>query len=233
LIVPLAAAVIWQSRRRDSFVPVVMMLSGLAAFVLLVGQKGSYYAIYLAPLCDGVVAIALAQMASVVGREGFWWRYAKALMIVISVISVLAMVSIAVMSPPPGDMEKVALRIARLAPPGSTLVGPQTYWFGLSDHRFLSWEWVSYRHRLGGAASFADAMQTLHPDILIIDDNLHIQSGEPGAPGSVSSFWLERWWSKRDLEALLSARGQLLDTISTRAYGLVEVYALTWREEAH
>ena len=134
------------------------------------------------------------------------------------------------MSPPPGDMEKVALRIARLAPQGSTLMGPQTYWFGLSDQRFLSWEWVSYRQRFGGAASFADAMQAFHPDILIIDDHLRnfIQSGEPGPPGSVSSFWLERWWSKRDLEALLSARGQLLDTITTRAYGPVEVYALTW-----
>ena len=230
LSVPLAAAVIWQSRRRDSFVLVVMMLTGLAAFVLWVGTKLDYYAIYLTPLCDAVLAIALAQMVSVEGKKGFWWRRSKAITISILVASVLVMVPVVAMSPPPGDMEKVALRIARLAPQGSTLMGPQTYWFGLSDQRFLSWEWVSYRQRFGGAASFADAMQAFHPDILIIDDHLRnfIQSGEPGPPGSVSSFWLERWWSKRDLEALLSARGQLLDTITTRAYGPVEVYALTW-----
>jgi hypothetical protein len=208
----------------------MMMLTGLAAFVFLVGEKLYYYFITVTPLCDAVIAIALVQMADVVGRKGFWWRRGKVLMISISVASVLAMASIVAMSPPLGDMEKVALRTAQLAPEGTTLMGPQTYWFGLSDHRFLSWEWVSYRQRFGDAASFADAMQALHPDILIIDDHLRsfIQPGEPGPPGSVSLFWLERWWSKRDLEALLSARGQLLDTIATKAYGLVEVYALTW-----
>lgn len=119
-------------------------------------------------------------------------------------------------------------RINRVVHPGDTIIGSQTYWFGLYDHPYYSWEKLAYYKRFYPTSSLADAFNAFRPDILIIDNHLRqfiIHRKEKSKWSYGKHLALEA----DELGAVIAHRGKLLDQFDGGGYGTVQIFRLNFR----
>jgi len=198
-----------------------MMFLGLALFVR---NKIAYYGILVTPAFDLLLAAFLVQTPVVLHPMRGWALAAKggaALMVVASIAFNL--------SPLRADQSRAYLEVQRRIDASirqsDRVMGPQTYWFGLTTNEYLSWEQLIYYQRYLPGATLRAALEEFRPDVFIIDAHLdQFILDEPGTQLYEQYLRLP----KGELAEALSEEAELIDTFWGGPYGQVRVYRFHW-----
>jgi hypothetical protein len=203
---------------------VVTTVAVILAVSLFMRTKIVYYAILISP----AIALVLARFIS----ESFdSWRtrstksqhalVAGAGLLVASIVLTLP----DILHDGTGQYRSVQKRIDDSILPHESIMGAQTYWFGLYDHRYVSWEQLVYFRRYAPGSTLADEMREFKPDIFIEDG--HIRQFIGDAEGA-SPYFQGLRLPRKELARLLSEQGTLVTSFDGGSYGWIKIYRLQW-----
>jgi 4-amino-4-deoxy-L-arabinose transferase-like glycosyltransferase len=232
-LLPIAAAALlyslarWRSLGASGATLVVLAVGLGLAGALLISQKHGHYAIFFTPAFDLVTAFVLLRQP---WREPLGPRRERLLLLGIAVLLAAHLgSSLADMQPDRSvSYARVQARINALVEPGDVLIGTQTYWFGLPDHTYYSWESLIYYRRRVPQAGLEEALRALAPapDVLVIDGHIEEYLSDDASGGT--AYWQGLRLSRRELEELLARRARLLADFHDEVYGRVRVYRFEW-----
>ncbi|MGH2459326.1 MAG: ArnT family glycosyltransferase, partial [Chloroflexota bacterium] len=197
---------------------IVIFLALAFGFAALIRFKVTEYDVLIAPAADLVVAGYLCHlMAGPPLRSRS--RMIKLTLIPLagSLALALAVTIAGLASPGLSDYQTVVANLQATVAPGASVMGPQTYWFGLTDHSYLSLEQIAYFQSFTPGASVEDALRSLHPDYLILDR----QSDQfvVADRATLPPFFTFLYVSKPGLVTFLSAHARLAREVKTTTYG--------------
>jgi 4-amino-4-deoxy-L-arabinose transferase-like glycosyltransferase len=128
---------------------------------------------------------------------------------------------------PMPDYRATLAQVERAVPAGRSIMGVQTFWFGIPDRQYFSWEQLVYYQLCVPGSSLTDALEALRPDMFIIDRDMEsfaIADDKSQLTESGQSLYLP----KAELDAFLDQRARLVANISTRTFGDVRIYEIDW-----
>lgn len=109
---------------------------------------------------------------------------------------------------------------------GEKLLGSQTYWFGLYDHAYISWEELYYYQNFRPGSSVAETFAYYRPDVFLIDS--HLQEfiyPETEEMQGIHPYHLPQG----ELGAFLQAYAEET-IIETPFYGPLRLYRIHWED---
>lgn len=229
LIAVMAAIIaLWRMQRSKHVQAFTMFAASFVAFAFLIRNKIPYYLILITPFSNVLLGAWIEQTL----REGvvttFWLKRAKAITYSAVVASLLIAGVELALTPPPGDVDLVAERVEQVLPEDALVMGTHTYWFGLHDNLYRTWQQIRAYRRFNPDATFDEAARTLRPDVLIIDD--HMRTFILEDPESAPRYARERHLLKKDVDDFLARRGTLVDQFDTAAYGTIEIHTINWHD---
>jgi hypothetical protein len=104
-------------------------------------------------------------------------------------------------------------------------MGSQTYWFGLRDHTYYSWEQLDYYRRFAPGSPLEVALAEFAPDVFVLDGHMReylVEGNETTLYSDLSIL------SRSDLEGILDRHGVLVDDFDGGSYGRVQIYRMDW-----
>jgi len=230
-LIAVVAAIIalWRTQRSKHVQAFTMFATSFAIFALLIRNKMPYYLILIAPFSNILLGAWIEQTLRDDVVTTFWLKRAKAITYSAIIVSLLIAGAEFALTPPPGDVGLVAKRVEQVLPAGGLVMGTHTYWFGLYDHPYRTWQQIRAYRRFNPDASFDEAARALHPDVLIIDN--HMRTFILADPESAPRYARERHLLKEDVDSFLARRGTLADQFETAAYGTIEIYTISWQDK--
>lgn len=222
LLVVAVASLLQQSSRGARSLAILATVLALS-YTLFVRNKVPYYAILATPAFDIAVAGLVADELSRQWRRRVIDYARRALILGLCLASVVRAVGSSIY-PYHRDYQETLARIDAVVSPGENILGPQTYWFGLYEHDYDSWEEIVYYQRYSQGDSLDQALGTLHPDVLIVDGYVRIVSDD-------ERLTMYDQYVSLDLDQLksfVSAHGSLLTHFDGGVYGEVSVYHIEW-----
>jgi len=230
LAVLIAIVRLYFNRGKATRALLVLALAMILSHALLVRNKFFYYAILATPSIDLLLAAFLIEETRAV-RGGLRRRWIGLAM---ACLALGASVGLYVL-PLRTDQYRVYLqaqsRINATIRPGDVMMGSQTYWFGLRDHTYYSWEQLVYYRRYAPGSSLEAAMAEFAPDVFVLDGHIREYLTE-GSEGEAALYSGLLALSRPDLEQLLLRRGALVDEFDAGSYGRIQIYRMTWSESA-
>jgi hypothetical protein len=200
----------------------IMAAVTVLGFAILVRNRNFMYLIEITPALDICAAAALADVWKRARRRPEW-LVAGAAFATVVVVHTLAR-NVQLLYPNrSAAFARVEQRIGASIRPGDTIIGSQTYWFGLAAHQYYSWEQLVYLRRYRPGTSATQALASLRPTVLIRD--AHWDQFILDEPGPSLYQRLLRV-PKTELETWLSAHAVLVDDFDGEGYGRVRVYRL-------
>jgi 4-amino-4-deoxy-L-arabinose transferase-like glycosyltransferase len=229
MILIIAWAAVTLMRRHSEVDKTLLVLNTalIGGVTLLFRNKNAFYAILFTPAIDLMVGafLLLNLQQPWYGRFRDYARYALILGIcIVAILPIWPTLQI--------DSWKAYQQaqgyVNQFAQPDDSIMASQTFWLGLHEHDYYSWESLIHYQRYAPGSTLEDALQELRPDLLIIDRNLDVLiSDEPG--GSVYSEHLNL--PRSEMEAFLGRNASLLGMLDVDHYGPIRVYRLAWGEE--
>lgn len=219
-----AIIVLCKQRSQDARILVVLNGFLIAGGVLLIRNKAPYYAILFTPAID----LLIASLVLKVSRQP--WRgspanYISRVLVWGGCLAGIALNLSLLRYDYRGVYQAVQKRIDEAVQPGESIMGPQTYWFGLYEHSYYSWEGLVYYRRYAPGSTVDDALREFHPDILIMDTDWG--SNVLDQPGD-SPYSRHLWLPRQEMEAFLDRWADLVVEFDGAAYGQVRVYRIAW-----
>ena len=206
----------------------------VAAFVALVRSKHLYYAILLFPAIDLLLAALIDRL---LGQAGRWRRQGRrrighGLTLAAALVGgTLLATSVRGLAParedPMPDLRTTLASLRQAIPAGRVIMGSQTYWFGLREERYLSWEQLVIYRRAAPGSTLAEAFAALRPDYFLLDGHIRyfVVDDAPRLDEYRRSLALPR----AELNAFLARQARLVAVIKTEKSGDIQVYELVWR----
>ncbi len=226
-LVPLAIwAVVVLGRRRSEADQSILVLNGtlLAGASVLIRNKIGFYAILFTPALDLMIAASLLWLLRRTRSSRFWHLAVRA-MVCFPVVVIGAQHISLLQTDYMEAYQTVQSRIVQAVQPADAVLGSQTYWFGLYDHVYYSWEQLVYYQRYVQGSTLEDALQALRPDILIIDGHMSgFISDRPGK--SPYSKFLRL--SRTEMECFLDDHAQIIMAIDNDIWGNIRVFRIAW-----
>jgi 4-amino-4-deoxy-L-arabinose transferase-like glycosyltransferase len=222
------AAVALMRRHSEADKTLLVLNAALIAGVtLLFRNKVAYYAIMFTPAIDLMVGAFLLQSL----QQPWYGRfrdYARATLIwVFCILTIVHTLSALRMDSWKAYQEAQGF-INQAVQPGDSIMSSQTFWLGLHEHDYYSWESLIHYQRYAPGSTLEDALEELRPDILIIDRHLNnFISDEPGESGYAKHLHLQR----TEIEGFLSHNATLIGMLAIDHYGPIRVYRIAWSEE--
>jgi Dolichyl-phosphate-mannose-protein mannosyltransferase len=213
----------WQLRRSG-----IMAAGATVAFALLIRNQYRMYLIQLTPALDVCAGVVLSAWWSK------WRHYPERILAVSTLSAVLVVHAVASnIQLLRRDMSEVfsvvERRLTRSIRPRDTIIGSQTYWFGLQDHEYYSWEQLVYLRRYRPELSASQALGVLKPTVLIRDAHWdQFLRDDPGPTLYQRLLTVPR----TELETWLAQHAEVVDDFDGDHYGRIRVYRLDWSEEA-
>ncbi len=208
----------------DDVALIVLAVSVFFFQALLIRNRPLYYAILLTPAFDLLLGAYLAdllrwpQRRSIVGLGG-------RLLAVSLCVATIVMTLLPLSANGTQACREVEEKIRGVAKPGESIMAPQTYWFGLHDHPYRSWEMLIYYWRYKPQATLEDALREFHPDLFIVDGHLEFFiSDDPGSSAYLRGLSLPR----TELASFLGRHASLVDDFDGGPYGRVRVFRFDW-----
>ena len=129
-----------------------------------------------------------------------------------------------------GDGERlyalVDQRLRQVVRPGESVLGTQTFWFSLHDHRYYSWEELVYYRRYKPESSLEDAFRALRPDIFVFDEHLDSFTADTEGESTYSSYLR---LPRTELKAFLKQHARMVGAFTVASpYGHIEVWRIAW-----
>lgn len=223
----IGAAVVFLLVRRSRVDRMLLTFVGtaLVGFVLFVGYKTSLYAILFYPffmLMVAEVAVSLLRRGSNGTMQRVFVGGLLLMFLFVRVWRTQAAVSGS------GDYNYYAIteRMRAVIPQDARVVGTPNWWLGLSEYDYVSSLGLTF-YRENSGYSLTQAMETMHPDILIVDNwqrRLLRNEGDPALEGMLEFYKLPR----QEFEDFLALRGEKLLTFADPWHGAFEIYAIDW-----
>lgn len=208
---------------------ILAIAAGLVlSFVLLVRNKMFYYAILLTPALDILAAVFLSGLTRNVPGKQRWRLIQQA----VGWILYGASLSVFSISSQPDYLaihDAVQARLLEVIPAGSSIMGSQTYWFRLYQHRYYSWESLVYYQRYDKESTLEQAMEAVHPDIFIFD--AHLSGFVSDRPGE-SMYGKFLRLSRTELTQFLEKHATLISSFDAPLYGPVYIWKINWDRKA-
>lgn len=230
LLIPLvlwAAAVLTRERSTTGRTLVVLSAVLVAACSLFVRNKAYYYLILITPAIDMMAAALVLDVSQQPWTRRFG-DYARRAIVWGLLLGSLALNVTLVQENMVADYEAAQEQLNAIIQAGEAIMGPQTYWFGLYDHRYYSWEELVYYRRYAPGSTVEDALREFRPDVLIIDSGWNAFITE--RPGD--SLYLEHLWLPRaEMDAFLSRHAELAGSFDNAYYGHFRIYRISWGTE--
>lgn len=125
------------------------------------------------------------------------------------------------------DYQLTQESINRVVEPNDVVMGPQTFWFGLYNQPYYSWEKLVYYRRAFPGSTLEDAFKEFRPTIFIIEAHLNsfvisTDTNENSLYGKFLSLPAE------ELETFLTSYAELIADFDGGVYGPVQVYRIHW-----
>jgi hypothetical protein len=207
----------------------VFVVALISSAILLIRNKLFYYAILYAPALEMMLAAFLLHFVQQPWR-GRLRDYASHIVVWGCMLGLVVLNLNPLWTWRNGYQlyQSAQVRIAGNIQPEDSIISTQTYWFGLYDHTYYSWEELVYYQRYAPGSTLEDALRELQPTILIIDD--HWRSYITDEPGNTIRTQQLRL-SASEMQAILHRYAELLDEFEVDHYGLIQIYRLDWQEE--
>lgn len=204
----------------------LLVLSGtlFTGFILLVRNKFPYYVILFTPVLDLLVAwVLVAEFSRLWEKRA--WNYLRRALILGLILGALIRVFVSLQVDYYADYLETQAQINAFIESGERIMGPQTYWFGLYEHDYDSWEELVYYQRYQPDSTLEEAFGFYRPDILIVDGHLkNFIRDDVGE--TLYSEYLRL--PQSELKAFLEAHAQLVSEFDSGIYGWVQIYRLLW-----
>lgn len=230
-ITVLAACTLYWWNSQNTKILFLMLIVSLITFSLLIRNKMFYYAILITPLSDIFLAVWLQEMSRLDTQLSFWLKRLKAFVISTLIATCGIPVYLVFSSPSPADLEFTENRIKQAIPANASIMGPQTYWLELYDHQYFSWQQILVHDVLNSTDSVEAALVALHPNILIIDDDMRqyiLSNNIEALRSGFERYTWERRISKEELEGFLTQHADLLDDFVSTSYGRIQIFLIRW-----
>lgn len=225
VVVAATFVVLWSVRSPSPVRHVPLFMAGvlLGAFALLVRNKLGYYTIHVTPAFDLVIALFLGRLA---GMSDSRSRERLAGVLTVACLGVTMGLNVSTLrSDGSRVFADVLTRVVSVVEPRDVVMGTQTYWLGLSDHRYYSWEQLVYYKRHAPTSTLQDGLREFRPDIFILDG--HLEQFLQDTPDTrLYSGHLDI--SRQELLRVLSGQARLVTDFEGGVYGRVRVYRIRW-----
>jgi len=222
----MALVAVWLRASKSDKTLLVLAASHFLAFSLLVRAKNDYYLILVSPMLDLVLAVFLVSWACRLWHVSLWSRLRTALSLGLVLASAMLSLTSA-LDNPMDDYRAVTKQLAAIVPPDSSVMGSQTYWFELPNHRYLSWEQLVFYQRQFPGSTLTDALFALQPDYLVIDRQMRAYIGDgPAEVYNYESFQL--LVSRTELQRFLDSHSRAVADVDTWTYGELRIYRLEY-----
>lgn len=205
-----------------------------AESVGIFAYKADYYEILFTPLTDLMTAALLVMIwtrADVARADSRWRDMAAFDAALVAIFASLVLSMAGLVSPlqqdAKADYEEVNAELRSVLPAGSTLIGDYTFWFGLTDHHFISYQALLHQNGGKGGGSFVDAYRSLGADYLITGNRLHqVMVDDPSK--------LRAWASSDAIpragwDAFIDGYGEPVASFHTQTFGDTNVYRIRTR----
>jgi hypothetical protein len=117
-------------------------------------------------------------------------------------------------------------QVNALVSAGDTVLGPQVYWFGLSDHPYLYMEQLAYYRHYHPQATLEDALQHYRPSLFIEDS--HLRGYVEGSALDESSLFGYLALDRSDLERILAKYARRVAEFDSGIFGETRLYRFNW-----
>jgi len=195
--------------------------------ILLIRNKLWFYAILFTPALDIAVAAFLLRLLRPPWRRRVRDLLGRALALGLCVGSLA--LNLSALRTDYGELFRSAqARVEAAVRPGDTIMGLQTFWFGLHDHVYYSWEALVYYQRAAPDSTVEEALAAFRPDLWITDSAVELSISDEARDDSPYSQHLRL--SRRELDAVLRQRATLAVDYDSGYYGQVRVYRIEWEE---
>lgn len=215
-------------RRRSAQDETLLLLAAalLGSYILLVRLKPGYYAIFLTPLMLVIAANYLLQMLRTPwqGRIG---DYLGRLAWGLALLSLAMNLSVLRQDAYASYLANQA-RINAQVRPGDVILGPQIYWFGLSEHRYLYLEQIAYYRHFHPQASLADTLRHYQPSFFIRDN--HLRGYLEGSSQEADTLFGYLALSQAELEDVLARFAHPVAEFESDISGRTTLYRFDWDE---
>jgi 4-amino-4-deoxy-L-arabinose transferase-like glycosyltransferase len=199
------------------------------AFTVLVRNKLPYYAILLTPALTLCVAVLVVRVVRVIRLRDSWSLPSlSGALVLAGLISFSAWISLRALRQDgrPAFADAVN-QLKNAVRPGERILGSQTYWFGLSNHPYYSWEQIIYLQRLQPGLSVGGALTALRPDVFVRDDHMDwFILDRPGSEPYTRLLWLP----KAELESWLATHSIVESDVVNPLYGRIRIYRIHWED---
>ena len=223
-VVVAVAIVILARRGSPADRRLVLLFAVLAlGFLTLVSYKPVYYNILLSPAEDLVVAAFLGRLLEL--PTAAFRRVMLPLTVVLLAGSAAFNVS-AARDNALADYQQTIRQIRPVLPAGSVVMGDQTFWIGLHDYKFYTWQELTTYQRYTGDTSLADGFRAYHPDFFIVDGYVRFHISDDRGKYEPWAQLLNL--PKTDLETFLTRRARVVKQVDDPQLGPVVVYKLDW-----
>ena len=203
----------------------VLLLSFLISSTLLFRNKFLYYAILFSPAIHLVIAYYALLMFDLFRKRRGVLDFIYQIFILSSII--LAMISTSMMfrENQYKNYLMVQSKINESVHISDSIIGSQTYWFGLYENTYYSWEQIVFYQTLDPTITVEDALKEFKPDIFIIDGHLsNFISNSDG--DSVYSKHLRI--PRDELFTFLDQNADLVSVFNGDSYGQISIYRIRW-----
>jgi len=232
LLVPIIIwACLFLVRRRSESDKTLLVLSGvlIGAAALLIRNKWPYYAILYTPVLSLMVA-ALMLHALQPGWHRQLRSYARPVLIwgICATAILLNLYALRLRGDGWQLYQAAQEAVNETIEPGDTIMAAQTYWLGLYDHVYYSWEKLPLYQRYAPGSTLEDALREFQPDILVIDRHLDYFISDD----RTETLYLEyKGLPRTEMEAFLERNSTLVGEFDVEHYGPIRVYRITWEKE--
>lgn len=221
-LAPLAIRPLLNLRSREGYI----LLGGNAVlFVtsgLIMPSKMGHYSIYLAPAFLILVAYYLKIFFTLPWR-GRVQDFAMRVLVWGMTLGGVALGISAILPDQYADYQIIQADINSSIRPDDTVMGVQTYWLGMPEVKYRSWELLFQYQALHPGATLEEAVDHFGTTIFVIDPELRELIADNVAPDSP---WFGYHLSKQDFDRFIKKRGDLVFYHEYVSRGLYEVYRI-------
>jgi 4-amino-4-deoxy-L-arabinose transferase-like glycosyltransferase len=199
----------------------IALISGL---VFMINNKFVYYLILMSPAFDVVVALFLAKRTTQIGRA----RAATTItnLVLLALVAGNLFLNVLPLKADSGSAFRVVqTRVENAIRPGEVIIGPPTYWFGLHEHKYYSWEQLVYLRRYSPKLGLQEALESLHPDVLIWDR--HLDSFVTDSLGT-TLYDGKLTLPRTHLQDFVLRHALLVDDFDGGQAGRIRIYRILW-----
>ncbi|MDQ3930155.1 MAG: glycosyltransferase family 39 protein [Chloroflexota bacterium] len=199
----------------------------IVAFAAVVRNKALHYAIYIEPAAALIVAALMGQAWEWLGKRSILPRASAALVWGTAIAATsLAMLPAFTGKDPMPDYNRTVQAINQIVPPGKSIIGQQTFWLGMVDRPYYSWDQIVYYKQFDPAMTVEDGFAQFKPDYFLYDSalELHFTDDNSDIPEYIWYLHLP----KQELESFLARRATLAGTVQSEVYKTIRIYKLDW-----